>query len=119
MRREELLPLVARLGRAFAQRGMREHLSKLRLYYLALQKGLIPPSHSLEIHWSERLVLDWLKTLKIPPYESAFELRPRTSKCKHCMDRGEQSWIYTDGQFPGGVRMRCYTCGDLWLEEAE
>lgn len=117
MQRQELLPLVVQLGRAFRERGMNAHLAKLRVYYFAVQKGLTSGAHELDVRWSERFVLDWLKTLRVPPYEDAIPLRPRSSGCETCRARGDQPWIYTDGLFPGGVRMRCQTCGETWLEE--
>ncbi len=116
MLREELLPLVVRLGRAFARRGMREHALKLRLYYFALRHKMTR-GNDLEVRWSERLVVDWMKTLRVPPYDSALPIRPRASSCTSCKQRGQQPWIFTDGVFPGGVRMRCQSCGEIWLEE--
>lgn len=116
MRREELIVLVEALGRAFTERNMRDHLRRLRVYYLALRHGLTTGAHALDIQWSERFVIDWMKTLRVPPFALALEQRPRGAACRRCPKAGDQPWVYTDGLFPGGVRMRCQTCGEVWLE---
>lgn len=108
--------LVEALGREFSQRGMRDHLARLRVYWFALKHGLTTGANALDVHWSERFVIDWMKTLRVAPFDRALEQRPRGAKCKQCPTSGAQPWVYTDGLFPGGVRMRCQTCGDVWLE---
>ncbi|MDQ3265643.1 MAG: hypothetical protein M3Y59_18625 [Myxococcota bacterium] len=116
MQREDLLVLVTALGREFSKRGMRDHRARLRVYYFALKHGLTSGQHALDVQWSERFVIDWMKTLRVPPFEQALQIRARGAPCGQCRQSGQQPWIYTDGVFPGGVRMRCQTCGDLWLE---
>src|SRR5512146_243652 len=104
MHREELLPLVVELGRALRERGMQAHLAKLRVYYFAVQRGLTSGAHELDVRWSERFVLDWLKTLRVPPFEDAIPVRPRASGCETFFNDAATTEIYTDGVFPGGVR---------------
>lgn len=117
MQRDDLLVLVTALGKEFRRRKMRDHLTRLRVYYFALRHGLTTSQgNGLDVHWSERFVIDWMKTLRVPPFDAALPVRPRGAKCEGCEKTGAQPWVYTDGLFPGGVRMRCQTCGDVWLE---
>jgi hypothetical protein len=115
--RSELLRHVRDLGREFARRGMPE-VRALRLYYLAVRDDLIPYHHRLEIKWSEALALEWMRTLRVPPFESAYPVRPFGSACEACGGvRGQARGALTDCVFPGGARMRCHTCDPVWLEE--
>jgi hypothetical protein len=114
--REALLQHVERLGREFVRRGMRAHAQKLRLYYLALQKGLASPRHEVDVHWNEPFVLEWLRTLQLPPYADAYPVLPRGASCPRCQQRGAQPSTRTECVFEGGVRMRCGTCEAVWLE---
>jgi hypothetical protein len=115
--REVLLEYVERLGREFVRRRMPQHAQKLRLYYLALQRGLASPRHEVDVRWSEPFVLEWLRTLKVPPYADAYPVRPSGAPCPRCAQRGAQSATRTELVFPGGVRMRCGTCETVWIEE--
>lgn len=110
----ELLRYVTLLGKAFRGRGMDQHLRDLRVYYLALRHGLT--SNKLEIRWSDAFVIEWMKTLCVPPFEKAYPLRPRGGACPRC-PQGASPSICTDCVFPGGARMRCQTCGAQWLED--
>jgi hypothetical protein len=115
--RLQLLEYVRLLGAEFARRGMRQHVSKLRVYYVALKKGLTTPGHDLEVKWTEPFVIEWLKTLRVPPFEKAYPVRPRGSPCSRCQkSREQQSAVFTDSNFPGGTKMRCRGCGTAWLE---
>ncbi len=49
--RAELLKFVVALGREFQHRGMHEHAKKLRLYYLAVKRGLTVGVHEADLHW--------------------------------------------------------------------
>jgi len=44
---------------------MNQHLRELRVYYLALRRRLT--SDKLQLNWSEAFVIDWMKTLRVPP----------------------------------------------------
>lgn len=113
----ELLRYVERLGAEFRRREMEAHLRKLRVYYLALRRGLTQGRHELDVHWSEALVLEWLKLLQLPPFERAYEVRPGRSACRGCAQkRDHQSAIHTELVFPGGAKMRCFSCGAIWIE---
>ncbi len=114
MRREELLHHVTKLGRAFRARGMNQHLRELSVYYLALRHRLT--SDKLQLNWSEAFVIDWMKTLRVPPFEITYPLRGRGAPCPKC-PAAEGASICTDRLFPGGARMRCQSCGSEWLEQ--
>jgi hypothetical protein len=99
------------------RRGMEQHASNLRIYYLAIQRRLAP-GNKVDLRWSESFVVEWMKTLRIPPYQSAYECRPRGSACARCVvPRGASPSACTECVFPGGARMRCQTCGSVWLED--
>ena len=116
-REDDLLRYVERLGEEFGRREMRAHLEKLRVYYLALKKGLTRGRFELDVHWSEALVLEWLKLLRIAPFDRSYEVRPKKSPCKQCaVARDQQSVIHTELVFPGGSKMRCFACGAVWIE---
>lgn len=118
MQRQMLLGYIKSLGQEFGRRRMGPHLQKLRLYYLALRHGLASPANVVDVHWDEDLVVDWLKVLRLPPYETAYELRPRGSSCTRCAPRPQlQAITQTDRVFPGGAKIRCTLCGATWLEE--
>lgn len=118
MERANLLELVAALGKAFTRRGMSQHVRLLRIYYWALEKGLTSASHELNVRWSEAFVVDWLKTLRVPPYERSFPVLPRGTPCQRCGPKaGREGARVVDLVFPGGARMRCQTCEHVWIED--
>jgi hypothetical protein len=113
-----LAGLVVTLGRAFRARGMRSHLTTLRLYFLALRHGLTSGGgHALRAEWSEEAVLDWLRILRVPPYERDYPVRARGSRCLRCpRDDGHPVETATLVTFEGGAKMGCRACGSAWLE---
>jgi hypothetical protein len=117
MQRDELLQHVVRLGRAFTGRGMEAHARMLRLYYLALRHGLASPRQPLRLSISADAVIEWLKTLRVPPFEATYPVRPRGTGCASCRPGGQAPMLVTEVVFPGGARMRCNTCGAVWLEQ--
>lgn len=112
----ELLTYVKLLGREFVRLGMDAHAKRLRLYYLALKHGLTTRGNDVDFRWSEEFVVEWMKTLKLPPYSSEYPTRPRSSPCAKCKDRSSQPAITTVSVLPYGAKMRCGTCGAVWLE---
>ncbi len=106
------------LGRAFVRRGMREHAEKLRVYYLALRKGLTEgPQEKLEVKWSAPFVRDWMRTLRLPPYQNDFPLRSRGAGCFRCpRSVNTAASVHLELSLPTGARMRCQSCGAVWLE---
>lgn len=118
MERTDLLGLVAALGKAFTRRGMSQHVRLLRIYYWALERGLTSQTHELNVRWSEAFVLEWLKTLRVPPFDRAYPLLPRGTPCQTCAKTpGLQSALVTDVVFPGGARVRCQGCNCAWIED--
>lgn len=93
---------------------MDQHVRDLRIYYLALRHRLT--SNKLQLNWSEAFVIEWMKTLRVPPFERSYPLRARGAPCPSCPDTAASS-VCTDRVFPGGARMRCQNCGCEWLEE--
>ena len=121
MQREPLLHLVTRLGQAFTARGMGAHARMLRVYFLALRHGLADSRNAVRVSLTEEAVLEWLRTLRVPPFDSpeegGYRVQRRGEGCGTCAARGETPTVITDAVFPGGARMRCRSCGSLWLEE--
>ena len=121
MQRESLLQLVTRLGHAFTARGMGAHARMLRVYFLALRHGLADSRNAVRVSLTEEAVLEWLRTLRVPPFDSpeegGYRVQRRGEGCGTCAGRGETPTVITDAVFPGGARMRCRSCGSLWLVE--
>jgi hypothetical protein len=116
--RSELAKLVEVLGHEFVRRGMHAHATKLRIYYFALRRGLATHARNeVDIRWSEDLVVEWLKLLRIPPYESAYRVRTAQSPCSRCKARpnNQGGSFVTESTFPGGWKVRCSSCGEVWL----
>ncbi len=112
MERAKLLEFVVALGCEFSRRGMPDHCDRLRLYYLALRHGLDSARHRVEIHWDETLVVEWMRLLRLPPYEDDYPQRDTTS-CATCESR--PGTVVTKGVFPGGAKLECLQCGAQWL----
>jgi hypothetical protein len=83
--------LRAELAAEFRRRGMLDHA--------ALVRG-----------WADGFVLEWARTLRIPPNESFYEVRPGASAC--C--RGYNG-IIAKCSWPGGARFQCWHCKREWL----
>jgi hypothetical protein len=113
--REMLLRYTSAVGREFAQRGMPQ-VRPLRLFYLAVRDDLIPGHHRLEIAWSEALTLEWMRTLRVEPFEQAYPVRPFGSSCGCGAVRGTPAGALVHCVFPGGARMGCQSCEAVWLE---
>lgn len=75
--KEELLAQVTTLGGEFRRLGMAAHVKRLRLYYLAVKHGLTTRGNDVELQWSEELVLEWMKHLRIPPFDAPESKAPR------------------------------------------
>ena len=115
--KSELLLSVRRLGEVFARRGM-PHVNVLRLYYLAVDHDLVNHANEMVVHWSEDQTLEWMRTLRIPPFHTVYKVRPLGSLCPRCRGAGKigRSPI-AELKFPGGARMRCPSCNAVWIEE--
>jgi hypothetical protein len=114
--RAELLKFVVALGREFRRRGMQEHAKKLRLYYLAVKSGLTVGVHEADLHWSEEFTIEWMKTLRLPPFENDFPLHPQGWRCRCPTAASAPAPASVELTFPGGARKRCPACRAVWLE---
>jgi hypothetical protein len=112
MDRARLLELVVALGGEFSRRGMMDHCDRLRLYYLALRHGLDSTRHRVELHWDEGIVIEWMRLLRLPPYQDHYPLR-ESNACAACESR--PGTVVTKGVFPGGAKLECLQCGAQWL----
>jgi hypothetical protein len=116
MDQRTLLELAEILGREFDRRGMRGHVEHLRLYYLAIRAGLHRRG-TVQIHWSEQMVIDWMGLLRLAPYQDRFATRPHGYTCP-CRPRGP---TMADGHertrlvWPGGAQIECSSCGQMWI----
>jgi hypothetical protein len=99
--RAEVLGYIAALAAEFWKRGMRSHSHHAR-------------------GWPDELVFEWMRTLQLPPFEAAYQVRPRNQGCPAC-PRGTES-VFTECVFQGsdgkslGSRHHCSQCGSTWLE---
>lgn len=118
MDRNALLGLVRRLGEEFHRRDMRTHLVPLRIYWLALRHGLVHgEGHVLHLSLSEEAVVEWFKLLRLPPYQTAYPVRPGGAACPACGPRAATDGeLTTERTFPGGRKVVCLTCHSAWLE---
>lgn len=124
MDRASLLELVELLGKEFERRDMRSQLESLRLYYLAVKKGL-DHRGAVRVSWTDDMTIEWLAMLRIPPYEAHFPVRSRDYHCP-CTPRrrstGPGDWSNlgspsdsVEANFPGGFKVRCDACKSRWL----
>jgi hypothetical protein len=126
MRRRDLLDLVEVLGAEFERRGMRVHVEGLRIYYLALSRGL-DRRGSVKVQWDEPQLLNWLGYLRLPPCQDRFAVRPRGSSCSCRPPDAEPQvgkTIATVGaitliSWPGGYQSKCRLCSATWIELTE
>jgi hypothetical protein len=120
MDQRTLLELAEILGREFDRRGMRSHVENLRLYYLAVRAGLHRRG-TVQIHWSEGLLVDWMGLLRLAPYQDRFPARAADYRCP-CKPTGR---TFADGHertrtvWPGGAQIECISCGAMWVVSDE
>jgi hypothetical protein len=117
MKREALMAMVDTLGRALAERGLHRHVEELRVYWLALARGLAGPTQRLQVGWSEALVVEWFRILRLPPHSDDYPIRPPSSACPRCPQAtGHAVEVKTALTFPEGRKAVCTVCGAAWLE---
>ena len=94
---------------------MRAHLNSLRAYYrwyrargrwLMGQKR--PP-------WTEEMVITWLMTFRIAPFEDTLPVLGRGAPCPGCRRLAEPHEPGVHSVFPGGAVWYCCKCGAKWL----
>ena len=127
MERARLLELVETLGKEFERLGETIKVETLRLYYLALVRGL--DQHGVvKVSWDEQAVIEWFGLLRLPPYERTYTVRRRTYVCTCAGGSGAKpsgrpgDWSHigkgtalTERTFPGGAKVRCAACEARWL----
>lgn len=96
---------IIALGKEFRRMRMHGHAEKLGQFYLSQKDGR-------PTDWSADFVEDWAKRLRVPPYESALEVRPRGSRCECTPDAGSR----TKCVWPDGHEACCSACGRGWIE---
>jgi hypothetical protein len=117
MDRSQLMAMIETLGQALADRGMHRHVEELRIYWLALARGLVTPGQRLNIGWSESLVEEWFRILRLPPHAHDYPVRPPSSPCSRCpRPAGHAVEVKTALTFPEGRKAVCTVCGAAWLE---
>lgn len=98
---------------------MEGHRRSLAVFWLALRRGLLEGRRGrvLEVRWSEQHVIEWMETLRLPPYEDALPLQAKGAGCPSCRpEPGQLTSRRTELVFEGGARLRCDGCGRRWLE---
>jgi hypothetical protein len=95
MTRAEVLRYIAVLTAEFRKRGMAVHAKRAE-------------------KWPADFIVEWMKTLQLPPFESAYQVRPRNQGCPQCPPT--ESSTFTECVFEGGSRHHCSKCGITWLE---
>ena len=75
------MAMVETLGQTFATRRMKRHVEELRVYWLGLAKGLVPAGRKVDVGWSESLVVEWFRVLRLPPHQWDYPVRPPSSPC--------------------------------------
>ena len=118
METRELLNMVRQLGREYRKRGMSTHLPALRVYWLALQHELTQRQrHQLDVSYSEDLVTEWFKLLRLEPFASAYPILRAGSPCPNCpRQEGHAVEVITEKTFPDGRKVICMRCRAAWLE---
>lgn len=116
MDRPALIRLLSSLGAEFRRREMASHLRHLRLYYLGLRHRLdVGRERRVEVHWTEEMVVEWMRLLRLPPYQAAYPVRERGGMgCRRC--ENAPGTVVTVAVFPGGAKLRCRGCEAVWLE---
>ena len=103
------LALAERVGLELRRHGLLKHVEHLRRYYSTVRTGHTPAAGE----WTNGMVVEWAKILRVPPHEGAYPVRPRMSKCACASPK-----LYTEMVWPGGCKSTCSNCRDTWLELA-
>jgi hypothetical protein len=91
---------------------MERHVWLLRRYYADHLRREREPNL-----WTERLVVEWLCLLRVPPFDRVYQVLPREAPwpiCSSTEKRGAPS-LWVESAFPGGAKLRC-RCGASWLQ---
>ena len=103
----EQLDLAERVGKELVRLGLSKHVEHLRTYYRHVRAGRPPPNGG----WTEGLVIEWAKTLRLRPYEDAYPVKARSSSCGCSSPQ-----TYTKTVWPDGSVHTCGSCKLVWVE---
>ena len=103
---KEQLELAERVGRELVRPGLPKHVQHVRRFYADTRAGR-PLSKD---GWSYSMVQEWSRTLRLPPHQNEYPVRPRPSSCG-C----PSPQTFTLGVIPGGSKHKCGRCGFIWL----
>ena len=107
--------LTVELGKEFQRRGMVRHLEALRAFWCRRHpRPSLSPSE-----WDEGMVLGWLASLRIPPFDQVYPLLPQGSACPKC-GRGRTAGVshaHVQRTWPGGWLLECADCHASWVCE--
>lgn len=110
----QLAEAVAALGKAMRAQGMAAPLPSLRLFLLALRKGLTGDGHRVQVDWSEQLVIDWCRALGVPPFD--VEVKEAGVPCLKCKaGKGGRPEPVPVIRWDGGALLRCPVCDARWI----
>jgi hypothetical protein len=101
------LALAERVGLELKGLGLQKQVEHLRRYYATVRSGRTPGPGE----WSESMVVEWAKVLRLPPHEGAYPVRPRMSTCSCATPK-----TFTKLVWPGGSLHTCSVCHDEWIE---
>lgn len=104
--------LVIRLGRELVARGLSRQADAVRLYLIALDRGLLDVKHTLSAHVTPDFLIDWCGLLQLPPHETRFELFNDGIGCPRC---GADAVTYVEVSVLDRTRRRCTSCGTRWI----
>lgn len=113
----QLEPLLRQLAREFKRCDMRQHLELLRAVYADHRARKRAANREKQPPWTEDLIIEWLMTFRIPPFEYAMPVLGRGVACPGC---GKHEGVpAVVAVYPGGRTRECKAkgCGARWLEE--
>lgn len=107
--------LVLALAEQFKQRDMRAHLDLLRGYYRGFRARKLASLRAKEPPWTEEMVITWLCTFQVPPFEAVLSVLARGVRACAC-DPKATGLPAVACVFRGGCVWECRGCGTRWLE---
>lgn len=110
----DLDKLTVRLAEEFKRRGMRRHVDDLRVWYRGYRARSRAALREKQPPWTEGLVLEWLCTLQVPPFDRVLPVLEHGERGCAC-DRKQVGDSAVACVFPGGLVLQCFACGARWL----
>lgn len=103
--REDQLDLITRVGRELKRLELWDHVKLARRLYANVRADREPGRDE----WDYEMIEEWARLLRLPPFESAYPVRPWAWRC--C----EKPKTYTATVWPEGWKSVCETCRAAWL----